>query len=97
MLKGISDWVGTDGNCWDSADLPLYADDDEDMELLALANLNPLEARRRCSDPLSSLDVAEYITDVFKKLAEAAPGILQEASQQLTPTQVQAVQRIWQV
>lgn len=79
-----------------NADIPpLYSDDEDDLELLALANLDPLEAKRREADPLSLLDVGDYVSSVFKTMSETAPAVLQEASQQLTPTQIQAVQKIW--
>jgi hypothetical protein len=72
------------------------SDDDNDAELMALANLNPLEAQRRKLDPLSSLDVGQYVAEVVRSVAASAPGLLQTAVAELTPTQVQAMQKILQ-
>lgn len=66
------------------------------MDDMDLSNVDHLEAERRKEDPLSSLDVAAYVSDVLKGLSAAAPQLLQQAALELTPVQVEAVQKIWQ-
>jgi hypothetical protein len=71
-------------------------EDGLDLEAAALANVDPLEAARRRSDPLAALDVGAYVAELFRSLAGAAPEALRAALAELTPTQQAAVARIWQ-
>ena len=75
----------------------VFDNDDNDAFLeAALANVDPLEAARRSRDPVNSLEVAGFVAAAFKELAQTSPALMQAAAAELTPTQVQAVQRIWQ-
>jgi hypothetical protein len=75
-----------------------FGDDDDDGNFFEaeLANVDPLENARRLADPLSSMDVGVYVAGAFKDLAQSSQDLMQAAAAELTPTQVEAVQRIWQ-
>ena len=84
---------------WDEYGMLMDAfGDDEDGNFFEqeLANVDPLENARRLADPLSALDVGVYVAGAFKELAQSSQELMQAAAAELTPTQVEAVQRIWQ-
>jgi len=70
-------------------------DEADDLEEAVLSGVDPLEAERRKSDAMGSIDIAAYVADLFKSLAAARPELLQAGAAELTPMQAAAVQRIW--
>jgi hypothetical protein len=71
-------------------------DDDGNFFEEQLANVDPIENARRLADPLNAMDVGVYVAGAFKELAQSSQELMQAAGAELTPTQVAAVQRIWQ-
>lgn len=72
-------------------------DDEDGFDYFGeLSAVDPLEAARREVDPINALDVAVYVAGAFKEMAQKSPDLMQAAAGELTPTQVKAVQRIWQ-
>ena len=72
-------------------------DDEDDAGFYEfLTNVDALEGARRKGDPLNSLEVAPHIAELFKEIAQKSPELMQSAAAQLTPTQVEHVQRIFQ-
>ena len=72
-------------------------DDEDSFDFLGeLSAVDVLEAARRETDPMNALDVAGYISGAFKEMSQKSPELMQAAAAELTPTQVAAVQRIWQ-
>ena len=67
-----------------------------DLDELFLANIDPLEAARRRGDSLGSMDIAAHVAELFRAVAAANPDLMRAAAAELTPTQTQAVQRIWE-
>ena len=62
----------------------------------SLTNVDPREEARRKADPLSGVDVAAFVRDLFGRLAREQPALLQAAAAELlTPTQIQAGQSIF--
>ena len=67
------------------------------LEDQALSNVDPREAARRLTDPISAVDIAATACDALRHAAAEQPQLLQAAGAEvLTPTQVQALQRIFQ-
>lgn len=70
--------------------------DGTDVGDVALGQVDVLEATRRRLDPLNTVNIAEYVAEVFRKLAQTSPSLLQAAASELTPVQTAALERIWQ-
>ncbi|PSC72945.1 importin-9 isoform X1 [Micractinium conductrix] len=66
-----------------------------DAEDAALSNVDPQEAARRQQDPLSALDIPSAVREAFQRVAAAQPALMQAGSEQLSPTQLAALQRIF--
>lgn len=73
--------------------LALAADDEIDETLLS--NIDSREAERRKGDPISQIDLGATLRDLFRQLGAAEPALLAAAGEQLTPTQVAAVQGVF--
>lgn len=73
--------------------LALAADDEVDDTLLS--NIDAREAERRRSDPISQIDLSASLRDLFRQLAASEPALLHAAGEQLTPTQVAAMQGVF--
>ena len=61
----------------------------------SLADIDPLEARRREADPLSQLDLGPFLQQWWRQLAAAQPALVQALGAQLTPTQAAALQPVF--
>lgn len=66
----------------------------EEEEIL-LGNVDTLEAQRRQTDPLSSLDLEEFAKQTLQQAAQAFPAAVQSAIHELTPIQMSIAQQIW--
>ncbi|PRW57646.1 importin-9 isoform X1 [Chlorella sorokiniana] len=61
----------------------------------ALSGVDPREAARRATDPINSIDIPAAVREVFQRVAAAQPALMQAGSEQLTPTQLEALKRIF--
>ncbi|KAL4441799.1 hypothetical protein ABPG77_003715 [Micractinium sp. CCAP 211/92] len=66
-----------------------------DAEDAELSNVDPREAARRAGDPVNAIDIPTAVRAVFKLVAAAQPALMQAGSEQLTPTQLAALQQIF--
>eukprot|EP00887_Chlorella_sp_A99_P007628 scaffold20.g7628.t1 len=69
---------------------------EEDADDALLSNVDAREAARRRDDPVSGIDLAAVLRDVFRGLAATEPALLQEAGTKLTPVQRAVVQQVFQ-
>ena len=69
--------------------------DEESLEVVSdLSNVNVLEAKRRKTDPLNSIDLEKSTREVFRVLASSGPELLQAALAELSQTQADAMRSL---
>jgi hypothetical protein len=62
----------------------------------SLADVDPLEAKRRESDPLARVELGPLLQQCFQQLGAQQPGLVHGLGGLLTPTQAAALQPVFQ-